>query len=970
MSTFDQFNDTPYQITNEGIQISVNFRRTGANTGVVTWNIPDNSAGCAAGRDPMYDGIVITLDTESANNSKAPINGTKYIGDPTGDSMLHVGDKLGSAFVIGAFYGDTTTISLNVVGLTVDVAYFISAHAVDNVFQYHIEGVHAYSTPYGNGKEDDTTAFQNIRVGAPGVGVLGTDLTGYEPLETYELNLVLDNDELSTLSFAGIDIQTYDDFIDEWNRQAMLYGNPLQSPTIPNINGYYYNQTTNELFQYDGMTETQLPVIVEEAQPNTPSVGDTWYNPTTNILYEWDGAIWNVQLFVTLSHAPNDLICDDCWFDNTDVFKWDGTVWLPQILFNQAIDPSLAPDLTCSAHWFNETTEQLFVWDDNCDEWKLTLAILWDEEPTTPLAMQFWFNETTDELNQWNGATWDLVAVTIATEEPTTVPPGGYWYNPETMELFVESAGPIFTEVDVLVWSEDPTTVPSGTLWWDGDSDLLYSWDDLTSAWLPVTPFFIQPIDPSLSPVIEIGSVWYDGTVFYSWDGSEWTVKEIIVSTGDPALLPDGIYWFNTTDDTFYELVTGTWTAIDPIDSITDPEAPAVDDFWYKPSTEVLSQWDGAVWNAVVYSTVSLIATIGTRYFDTTLGVLREWNGFGWVDAEPKYTVTFQQNGQQLHLETSLLGSNARIETDFVGCTTGTGGLTSGTVPPMFVVIGAFPFFPQRGGDGLQPVPSYEQLGVGTDGTDDERRELMDAIRHQLGYPTIEVELTKQQLSYAIDGAIESLRKRSGMAYRRGFYFLEIQPHQQMYKLTDKRIGYNRIAEVTKIHRITSAFLSNAEGQGVYGQLALQHLYQMGTFDLISYHLVSQYIETMEMLFASQIEFNWDEDTRNLGIFKDFHQCEKVLIEVVVERTEQNMIKDRYLKGWIEKYALVQSRLTLAEIRGKFAHLPGAGGGVALNASELAARADADLVDLYEQIDNHITNNPEEFGAGSTFILG
>jgi hypothetical protein len=206
------------------------------------------------------------------------------------------------------------------------------------------------------------------------------------------------------------------------------------------------------------------------------------------------------------------------------------------------------------------------------------------------------------------------------------------------------------------------------------------------------------------------------------------------------------------------------------------------------------------------------------------------------------------------------------------------------------------------------------------------------------------------------------------MAYKRGFYFLEIEPRKQMYKLTDKRIGYNKIVEISKIHRITSAFLSNAEGQGVYGQLALQHLYQMGSFDLISFHLVSQYIETMEMLFASAIEFNWDEDTRTLGIFKDFHQCERVLMEVVVERTEQNMIKDRYLKGWIEKYALVQARLMLSEIRGKYASLPGAGGGVALNANELAARADLELQELYEQIDDYIVSNPEEFG--SQFILG
>jgi hypothetical protein len=93
-------------------------------------------------------------------------------------------------------------------------------------------------------------------------------------------------------------------------------------------------------------------------------------------------------------------------------------------------------------------------------------------------------------------------------------------------------------------------------------------------------------------------------------------------------------------------------------------------------------------------------------------------------------------------------------------------------------------------------------------------------------------------------------------------------------------------------------------------------------------------------------------------------------MEVVVERTEQQMIKDRYLKGWIEKYATMQCRLILSEIRGKYASLPGAGGGVALNAGELSARADSELMNLYEQLDDYLANNPEDYGMGSTFILG
>ena len=89
-----------------------------------------------------------------------------------------------------------------------------------------------------------------------------------------------------------------------------------------------------------------------------------------------------------------------------------------------------------------------------------------------------------------------------------------------------------------------------------------------------------------------------------------------------------------------------------------------------------------------------------------------------------------------------------------------------------------------------------------------------------------------------------------------------------------------------------------------------------------------------------------------------------------VERTEQELLVDRFTKGWIEKYATAEARLILSEIRGKYATLPGAGGGVSLNAGELMAKAEADKADLYQQLDDYIVNNPEEWGMESQFIIG
>ena len=129
----------------------------------------------------------------------------------------------------------------------------------------------------------------------------------------------------------------------------------------------------------------------------------------------------------------------------------------------------------------------------------------------------------------------------------------------------------------------------------------------------------------------------------------------------------------------------------------------------------------------------------------------------------------------------------------------------------------------------------YLQLGVGTDGSADERRDMIESILVELGHPVVTVELTKQQLEFCVDQALQTLRRRSGGAYERSFFFMDLEPGKQHYILSNKAAGFNRIVDITAIRRQTSAFFSRTEGQGLYGQMVLQNLYQLGTYDLTSY---------------------------------------------------------------------------------------------------------------------------------------
>ena len=441
------------------------------------------------------------------------------------------------------------------------------------------------------------------------------------------------------------------------------------------------------------------------------------------------------------------------------------------------------------------------------------------------------------------------------------------------------------------------------------------------------------------------------------WDGNCWNKAEFIDTTYDPTMPPVGVEWFNGTD-----WFTWNGTAWDPIDVLESPEDPnsiAAGDYWYDTTNDALFQWNGVAWIPLMFVTTDPTPTVGTLWYDSLNNELFEWNGAMWVVKPPACLAELDECGN-LFLSSTTEGS----ESSFV--------INKDEPTTLFDNLEPLPTIlpPVQGGNGLTGKPSYDTVGCGTDGTPDERRELAHSLRVQLGYPVVEVELTQNQMDEAIQGALEDYRQRSSRAYRRVFFFLDLKPGFQRYQLTNERVGYHCIVNVMDIRRLTSAFLTTAFGSGAYGQVVLQHLYNMGTFDLLSYDLVSQYIEQLEHLFASRMTWTWNEYTRELDIYQTISTDERVLIDAMVERTEQEIFVDRWSKQWIERRALVECRLMLAEIRGKYGSLPGAGGGVQLNAAELISRAESDLQRIYDDLDNFINSEPEAVGQGSTFVIG
>lgn len=62
--------------------------------------------------------------------------------------------------------------------------------------------------------------------------------------------------------------------------------------------------------------------------------------------------------------------------------------------------------------------------------------------------------------------------------------------------------------------------------------------------------------------------------------------------------------------------------------------------------------------------------------------------------------------------------------------------------------------------------------------------------------------------------------------------------------------------------------------------------------------------------------------------------------------------------------------MMLANSRGKFSTMPGAGGSVSLNASDLRQQATTDKEQCMQEVFDFVVDRPEEIGIGSTFLFG
>jgi hypothetical protein len=346
--------------------------------------------------------------------------------------------------------------------------------------------------------------------------------------------------------------------------------------------------------------------------------------------------------------------------------------------------------------------------------------------------------------------------------------------------------------------------------------------------------------------------------------------------------------------------------------------------------------------------------TLGETYYNLTTGHVQMWTGSVWINASTKPIET--GNADQYPTATSV---PPLVAGDFYYDT---------TVRKLFIYDGTFW---KRADTAEQDSPMVEKIGIGTDGSYDERARLIDILKIQLGYPAICVELSESAYNVAIDNALDEFRRRADNAYNMQYVIFELKPGQVKYYLNDPRIGSNRVVNVIKIHRVNSMGMNSITGEmSVYAQAFFQQMYTGGGFDILSIHMMACLAEEYQRIFAGDLSFVWNESTRQLQILRQITRPEKVILECSMERTDQDLLTDRWAKQWLQHWAHSEAVEQLGFIRSKFGNLPGAGGGVTLNGSELFGISSEMQVEALRQIsDYEVGNGGTQFGNCS-FVMG
>lgn len=441
-----------------------------------------------------------------------------------------------------------------------------------------------------------------------------------------------------------------------------------------------------------------------------------------------------------------------------------------------------------------------------------------------------------------------------------------------------------------------PTSPAPDMVYYDQQLKLVQYWDSARSVWIPTRTDSIM--SGEYNPGIPGQAYMLAGNTLKVFDGLQWV----------------------TADNTNLQLLAGaTWVPFTKISGLTQlPTSPLVGEIVYNFTSKRVQYWDGSNWQ---------IPTPSTALFGPS--------------NIPAFSTPFTVESQDLI-------------TPYIGL------LFYNTVSHKLLVFNGAVW--KHANTEQAGTPISDKLGIGNDGTYDQRLRLINILKAQLGWPAQCVELAEEQFNVAIDNALDTYRQLCVGAYEQRYMVYNLLPNQQVYFLNSPTDRTDAIVSVMKVHRLNVLGITGAGPDNTWGMAYAQQFAQIanGGGALLDAHLIYAWSEEFNRIFAGDIPFVWNEARRELFLKRAIRQNEKIVLEVELERSEQELMSDRWCKQFIQNWALAECKEYLGLIRSKYSSgTPGPTGTITLNGETLLAEARQDFTELKQALLDYEYQNAE-----------
>jgi len=218
--------------------------------------------------------------------------------------------------------------------------------------------------------------------------------------------------------------------------------------------------------------------------------------------------------------------------------------------------------------------------------------------------------------------------------------------------------------------------------------------------------------------------------------------------------------------------------------------------------------------------------------------------------------------------------------------------------------------------------------------------DLARRTRVLMGEPLVNVEIADEQIYLNIDLAIEYFTKYAGYTteyllfdsrkYTRGLGMRVdtlINSTQELNTTNSQGLSGGYDYDLDSYRKVVDCFsFEYGETTGINTLFTLETAmanqiyssYMVGNFgfDLVTWEVLKGFIDTRKKVLSQTPEFRFDSRTQILKILPEPYESHSYLgvVGCYIERPIKDLVKER----WVQRYVLALSKLSVANVRGKF----------------------------------------------------